>query len=91
MSIFSFARKFFSKKDPETDTRSSAVFKTQVDPETGPLSPYEQGLADAYDALPRQCRRAVDRQEPDSWGDLYLYMRKHRASGHRPGGTACVR
>jgi hypothetical protein len=85
---------YFDRKPKQlelTDTRAPGVFKTQEKPKDPELelSELEQGIADEFDHLPRQCRRAVERMQPKSWQQLDAYCKPHLVSGHKPGGKSC--
>lgn len=90
MNIF---KKIFGTKAEATviddvgDTRTA--IKSQGEPDLE-LAPAEEKIADTYERLPRQCRRAVDRQWPKGWIELDTYMNIHTVKGHRPGGSQCV-
>jgi hypothetical protein len=69
------------------DTRTA--IKSQGEPELE-MTDAEMAIADAFESLPRQCRRAVERKNPKGWLELDSYTRSHTVAGHRPGGKSCT-
>lgn len=76
-----FKTLFGPKVEDQGEQRTA--FKTQKAPDELQLNEYEEGIANAFDHLPRSCRRVIERRSPRSWADLESMMDEHPLRDHR--------
>lgn len=75
----------FGVKIEDASANRRTAIKSQKDPNELELTPAEKTIADAYDKLPRACRREIERSKPEGWIDLKEQTDLHTPAGHGHG------